>query len=475
MKVFINNEQVVCDKNIKIKEEILNTSSTILNKCYPLSWKGTDKLLTEYYYPKDYSKCLIYDDNNNMIFCGVVKRTGNINLNPSYPHYCDLEILDFKTFLSEGETLDFVIYNKTIQDAITQVISAISDYGFILGNIQILNPNDIIGAYSTQDKTAYDVLQYLSSISQSKWSTRIIDENTIAIDFYDPTLMPQASPILSTKEYCSANNIVDISYSYSASDYRNKQIIKSSSVYSNIVQTESIISNGYQTQYPTDEKIGKISSITIDGVIASFATNIEKDNGLTADFYYTVGNNYFESTDIQIAGKNIVIKYYSIIEGRQIVINSSETNRIKNQTGRKGIIARYESRNDATTSPELQAVAENYIKYKGTAEIILTIKTHQNDLFNIGQTVNYQAPIDSLTMNYMVKTKTTDIITSTGDIFYTYELSSNYNSENAINYFDNQRNKAKGNIGAGEYITRNIDIESPQNIIFYGMEIVLND
>src|SRR5574344_17784 len=245
MKIFINNEQIVCENNIKIKEEILNTSSTILNKCYPLSWKNTNNFATGYYYPKDYSKCIIYDDNNNIIFCGIVKRTGNINLNPKYPHYCDLEISDFR---------------------------------FVLGNIQILNPDDIIGAYSTQDKTAYDVLQYLSSISQSKWSTRIIDENTIAIDFYDPTLMPKASPILSTKEYCNANNIVDISYSYSASDYRNKQIIKSSSVYSNIVQTESIISNGYQTQYLTNEKIGQISSIAINGIEATFITNQEKNN-----------------------------------------------------------------------------------------------------------------------------------------------------------------------------------------------------
>ena len=35
-----------------------------------------------------------------------------------------------------------------------QVIDAISDYGFVLGNIQILSPDDVINAYSTLDKTA---------------------------------------------------------------------------------------------------------------------------------------------------------------------------------------------------------------------------------------------------------------------------------------------------------------------------------
>ena len=54
-------------------------------------------------------------------------------------------------------------------------------------------------------------------------------------------------------------------------------------------------------------------------------------------------------------------------------------------------------------------------------------------------------------------------------IFYTYELSSSFNGENEINYFDNQRNKASGNIQEGETITRNIDIENVAGIIFYGL------
>ena len=74
----------------------------------------------------------------------------------------------------------------------------------------------------------------------------------------------------------------------------------------------------------------------------------------------------------------------------------------------------------------------------------------------------------------MVKKKETEI-TQTGNdgvIFYTYELSSNYNSETAINYFDNQRNKTNGNISEDEFITRNIDIESTANIIFDNLKVV---
>ena len=56
-------------------------------------------------------------------------------------------------------------------------------------------------------------------------------------------------------------------------------------------------------------------------------------------------------------------------------------------------------------------------------------------------------------------------------IFYTFELTSSFNSETEINYFDNQRSKAKGNIAEGQYISKNIDINSNANVIFYDTQI----
>ncbi|MEE3417888.1 MAG: hypothetical protein VZQ62_00945, partial [Methanosphaera sp.] len=152
--------------------------------------------------------------------------------------------------------------------------------------------------------------------------------------------------------------------------------------------------------------------------------------------------------------------------GRQIIINSSEINRINTSTGVNGTISRYENRNDATTSTELQEIGKSYIKYKGTPEITLTIESTANT-WNVGESVYFNAPIDDLKTNYMVKKKTTRYIASVDTIFYTYEMTSNFNSEDAINYFDNQRAKNNGNIGAGEYIARQYDVETTANIIFY--------
>ena len=104
----------------------------------------------------------------------------------------------------------------------------------------------------------------------------------------------------------------------------------------------------------------------------------------------------------------------------------------------------------------------------------MTITTQDVDLFNVGQQVYFDIEeLPDLAQDYMVKTKET-AISQTGSnaiIFYTYTLSSSYDSETAVNYFDNQRRKANGNINQDEFITRNIDINEETIITFDNLQI----
>ena len=472
MKILINEEEVICSNNFTINMEMLNTPSVILNNVYPKSWEIDKDYVSRFYHPKDYSQCCIYDDDENLLFCGIVKNSGNISLNPRHPHYSTLQILDYKTFLSEGETLDFVIANKTILEAIGMVISTIEPYGFKLGNVDILGGNDVIGAYSTKDKTAYDVFNYLADITQSRWTTRTTGEGEVYVDFYDPSNLPLGTTLNYNETWFKNNNIDDISYSYGSRDYRNKQVMTSQEVIGNIGQEETIIYDGYANQISTDLPIGTLTSIKVNGVLKTFATNVEKSAGVTADFYYTPGKSFLEKNMTLGVGNTIAIAYFPIVEGRQIVNNASEINRVAIATGVKGVIARYELRNDATTSMELQKIGQSYIKYKGTPEIKLTIKT-RNNLWDVGDRVpTLNMPITDLATTYMVKKKSINYIPTADTIFYTFELTSSFNAETEINYFDNQRAKASGNIGEGEYISRNVDIESIANIIFYDTDVI---
>lgn len=473
LRILINGEEVITDQNISIKEEFLSTSSFILKGVYPKSWEENRDYTSNFYFPQDYSQCLIYFDET-LIFAGVVKNSGNISLNPREPHTCDLQVLSYKTFLSEGNTLDFVIANKSVEEAIQMVVNAVAGYGFTVGIIDIAKKDDIIGAYSTLDKSAYDVLQYIADITNSKWYTSRIDDNTLAVNFYDSDKMAQAPDIEYTQEYWEANNIQDMSFSFSTNDYRNKQVMTSSAVYGNVEQTQTILANGYDKTYLTEQKIGTINSITVGGTPATFATSDEKDLGITADFYYTVNNNQFEANTVYTAGTEIEINYIPIVQGREVIINPTEINRINTQLGINGNISRYEQRNDATSSSELQSIGQSYIQFKGKAEITLTIQTYGNDLFQIGQQAQFNAPISKLSDSYMVKSKIIDIIQVNEEryLFYTYTLSNNFNAETAINYFDNQRSKANGNISQGEYIARNVDIENTALIIFDNAELI---
>lgn len=461
---------MVCDSKFEIEEEFMNPSHIELYKVYPKSWKGTNKLLTDYYYPKDYTKCLIYNDDV-LYFSGIVKNSADMELNPFKPHYCSLQILDPSTLLSEGDLLNFVIANKTITEGINQVISAISDYGFIAGNIQI--PNDsIIGAYSTLEKAPYDVFNYFANISGTRWGTRMIDDNTTAIDFYDPSLLNNLGTIECTRNYFSQNKIDDITYDYSTTDYRNKQIITSNEVFANITQTQTIIADGYSINFICENKIGRIVSITTNGVSSTFATKSESELGVSADYTYQPGEFTLTSSSTLNASTTIVITYYPLVKGREIVNNSLETSRIFNQLNRKGSISRYENRNDITSSAELLKVAESYIKYKGVAEINLTISS-EIDFLNLGGKYVFDSPINELNGEYLVKEKNTKVLQK-GEfvrINYNYVLTNSFDTENEINYFDNQRAKTHGNIGEGETITRNIDLESNALIQFYDTQI----
>ena len=469
LKILINEEEVCVRQNFTITQQMLNTPSVILNNVYPKSWLNDLDYTSRFYHPLDYSKCKIIEDNNGeetLIFCGIVKNSGNISLNPREPHFSTLQVLDFKDFLSTGETFDYVIYQKTITQAIQQVIDSISEYGFVLGNINILNPNDMIGAYSTKDKTAYDVFNYIADITQSRWTTRMINENQVAIDFYDPTLMPQGTPIEYTQEFFDTNLINDMKYSYGTNNYRNKQVMSSNKVIGNVQQTQLYYCNGYKTDFITDLPIATINSIKVNGVSKTIATDTEKSVGINADFYYSPDSNMFESDDTYPVGTQIQITYTPVVLGRQIITNDIEISRVHNTTGRKGTVSRYENRNDATTLEELQKIGASYIKYKGVPEIRLTIDSRSN-IWNVGQRVQFEAPIDELNTEYMVRTKKINYISDENELFYTYELISSFNSETEINYFDNQRAKALGNITEGQYIDRNIDIENTANIIFY--------
>lgn len=221
-----------------------------------------------------------------------------------------------------------------------------------------------------------------------------------------------------------------------------------------------------KTTYP----IERIVSITSGTYQYSVSTSQAKQNGTYATFYYDYNSNSITVNRSFETGKVFKVVYYSVVSTRQAVYNQKEIDRIS-ETGFNGTIARYEKRTDTTDNNALNRIAQSYLNYKGTPEIKLTVKTYYRDIFNVGDRVLFEGPLADLTTNYLVIEKQVEMITSENQqkIFYTYTLSSSFNDENEINFFDNQRRKQEGNIKEGEYITRYIDIPSETNIVFYDL------
>lgn len=581
MKIFINNEEVVCDKNVTIKNQLSSPSSAILNNVYPKSWESDKDYTSRFYMPKDYSKCVIkegeevsreidlsnnfytrdnriivgntnkiqssstYDiqyipvtpgktykletylghginqyiyesdvldvetiatrlqlatagthtyeitptkkyiattirnhtgttylemksiklvTDNNVIFAGYVKNSGNVQLNPRYPHYSALQIIDYSNLLSEGDLLDFVLKPQTISEAIKKVIE--NQDGFMVGGINI-DSDDEISAYNCSQKTPNDVLNYLAEITGSIWFTRTIDDGIVVIDFYSPGLVPGDSDVRYNQDYFEDKNIQDMYFSYNTRDYRNKQVITNDEGVANTPQVEVATYDGNTIQ--TNYNIAKVESIKCGN--RSYSVS-ERGSGKNTWFHYSIGTNQITADPSLETGYIFTITYYPIVQLHQTAYNQDEIARIKTDSV-NGIISRYEKRTDTNNEDNLNKIAQTYIEYKSTPEVILTIKTHDKDLLGIGTQVLFDAPIEDLKTRYLVKSKTTEmiVIDSVQKTFYTYELSSSFNDENAINFFDNQRRKLEGNLQDDEYISRYIDIPSQTNIVFYGATI----
>lgn len=405
--------------------------------------------------------------SNNLIFSGVIKNSGNINLNPRYPHYSTLQLLDYKTFLSEGDTLNYVLEKQTVSDSIKQITENLD--GFMVGEIKI-NDSEV-SPYNCNEKTPFDVFEFLAEITGAIWYTKAVDDNLVLINFYATDQLPIANNIEYTTEYFKNNKIEDIKYSYSAKDYRNKQIIINDNATGRIAQTEYLTYEGkdLQTIYP----ISSIVSIKSGTKTYSFTTQTAKNNGQMANFYYKYNSNQIEVETGIGTGKTLEVTYYPVVISRQIAYNQDEINRINEATGRNGIIARYEKRTDTNNEVALSQIAQSYLDYKGVPEVILTVKTYESDLLELGQRVFFNGPLEDLKTNYLVTEKEINMVTSGNQqlLFFTYKLSSSFNDENAINFFDNQRRKLESNIDEGEFIQRYIDIPNEINIIFYDLSI----
>ena len=63
MKIYIDNEEVLCNSRLTIKKSLANTGSVILNNVYPKEWEQDKDYVSKFYMPKDHSPVKIINEN----------------------------------------------------------------------------------------------------------------------------------------------------------------------------------------------------------------------------------------------------------------------------------------------------------------------------------------------------------------------------------------------------------------------------
>ena len=144
IKMFINDEEVVSNKELTIKEEMLSTPSTILNNCYPKAWENVKDYVSKFYYPRDYSRCIIAKgfERGEDRWLTYNESGSNINFDTNIS-------LPFKNITIDG---------KSTQETSTNPVSPSPDYPSEIESVkgknlfdssQIVNISDFIVANGT--------------------------------------------------------------------------------------------------------------------------------------------------------------------------------------------------------------------------------------------------------------------------------------------------------------------------------------
>lgn len=89
MKVYINNEEVVCNRNLVIDKSLSQPSSVILNNVYPRSWEEDKDYVSRFYMPDDYSPVKIINENTETKTYDLINnvRTKKRYSNCKWSHY----------------------------------------------------------------------------------------------------------------------------------------------------------------------------------------------------------------------------------------------------------------------------------------------------------------------------------------------------------------------------------------------------
>lgn len=462
LKLIINGIEMDFSNNFSASAHPTNFSNMIFHEVIPKDKNFYPENLKVQNYAEEFSIGEVYA-GDQLIFFGIVNSTGRLNLNPFTPKTKTVEIADFRKWLSIQKPIPLLFFNEFPENLVNTLIEKLNEPKIVVGTLDF-STNELIGAYSTVDKSPYQVLkEVVAKQTNSILYFQINTQQQITINYKsNDTLANDIEPLiidLNNLDLLKEYKILDIEFESNADKYSNIVKVESSNVIANIV-TEEKITILDKDSFTLNNVVGKVSNNIANTYLYKLATPTVKQSAiiLNEEFYkegqyydvlYKTGNNIIKINK-KYLDQDWVLNFGYFIKRKTSVelSNTQEIARIASFSMTKGEVYRYERLNDLTNFNDLLKATESNLEiYKNTERIIyITSEIPLYDILDVVEVVSQEN--DKVSGLYLVHEINVDINgssikdASNNNNFilpvFSTVLKATKNTDNIVNEFDNQ-------------------------------------
>lgn len=461
IKLIINGIEMDFSNNFSVSDHPTNFSSMTFHEVIPKDKNFYPENLKVQNYAEEFSIGEVYA-GDQLIFFGIVNSTGRLNLNPFVPKTKTIEIADFRKWLSIQKPIPLLFFNEFPENFVNVLIEKLNESKIIAGILDF-STNELIGAYSTVDKSPYQVLkEVIAKQTNSLLYFQINDKQQITINYKsNDTLANDIEPLkidLNNLDLLKEYKILNIEFESNADKYSNIVKVESSNIITNLV-TEENFTIFDKDSFTLNNNIGKVSNNIANTYIYKLSTPTIKQNVISIDeaFYkegqyydvlYKIGNNIIK-VNKKYLNKDYILNFGYFTKRKTSVelSNTEEIARVASFSTTKGEVYRYERLNDLTNFNDLlKATKSNLEIYKNIEKTIyITSEIPLYEILDVVEVISGED--DKVSGLYLVHEIAAEINASSikdtiNNNFilpvFTTILKATKNTDNIVNEFDNQ-------------------------------------
>lgn len=411
------------------------------------------------FYPKNthYQKCereftfAKVLKNNEVIFFGIINKTGRYSLMPNQLKTKAVEICDYRKWLSVSKNIDKIFFNKKPKEIVSEVVNVLNEPRIKIGSLNFTN-DDFIKAYSLTNKNAYQILK---DVIPNLTNSILVFKNEgefVSINYKsNQELKQNISPIILDFEnidFFSQYKILDINYENDTSNYANSITCTSNNLLSQkptdnkilIIESDVLVLSNNIDKIVNEKEFTYIKNQKGEIITLDIKNKSKLSDGEYFDLAYDLGKNTIEINNKFLKQNNILnIRYYSKQTLTITSNNYSEIDKLKSISGTSGIVSRTEKFNDYSNIDDLYRVLNTQLEKNSIEKSTLILKSNKKiwNLLDVVNVKNYSEEINGIYLVHEISGRGSAWIS--GELIeYEYLLKKTFITDNIVNLFDSQ-------------------------------------